>query len=90
MWRNPDSGLTTYSLALLNNVSFNVVEFAKSQVCSSSYCLFSSYKINAITNTVLPPNNIVLNSNHLPITTKGSETEAFYVSKTPLNKDHPK
>ncbi|XP_014768570.1 cleavage and polyadenylation specificity factor subunit 2 [Octopus bimaculoides] len=32
MWRSPDSGLSTYSLALLNNVSFNVVEFAKSQV----------------------------------------------------------
>lgn len=32
MWRNTESGLTTYSLALLNNVSFNVVEFAKSQV----------------------------------------------------------
>lgn len=32
MWRNTESGLTTYSLALLNNVSYNVVEFAKSQV----------------------------------------------------------
>lgn len=32
MWRSTESGLTTYSLALLNNVSFNVVEFAKSQV----------------------------------------------------------
>lgn len=32
MWRSAESGLTTYSLALLNNVSFNVVEFAKSQV----------------------------------------------------------
>lgn len=32
MWRSSESGLTTYSLALLNNVSFNVVEFAKSQV----------------------------------------------------------
>ena len=27
-----DSGLLAYSLALLNNVAFNVVEFAKSQV----------------------------------------------------------
>lgn len=36
MWRNTESGLTTYSLALLNNVSFNVVEFAKSQVSSGS------------------------------------------------------
>lgn len=32
MWRNQDSGLMTYSLALLNNVAYNVVEFAKSQV----------------------------------------------------------
>uniref|UniRef100_A0A2R5LLA6 Cleavage and polyadenylation specificity factor subunit 2 n=2 Tax=Ornithodoros turicata TaxID=34597 RepID=A0A2R5LLA6_9ACAR len=32
LWRNHDSGLMAYSLALLNNVSYNVVEFAKSQV----------------------------------------------------------
>ena len=32
MWRSQESGLMTYSLALLNNVSYNVVEFAKSQV----------------------------------------------------------
>ncbi|XP_071079968.1 cleavage and polyadenylation specificity factor subunit 2-like [Haliotis cracherodii] len=32
MWRSAESGLSPYSLALLNNVSFNVVEFAKSQV----------------------------------------------------------
>uniref|UniRef100_A0A1E1XGR2 Cleavage and polyadenylation specificity factor subunit 2 n=1 Tax=Amblyomma aureolatum TaxID=187763 RepID=A0A1E1XGR2_9ACAR len=32
LWRNQDSGLMAYSLALLNNVSYNVVEFAKSQV----------------------------------------------------------
>lgn len=32
IWRSTESGLSTYSLALLNNVSFNVVEFAKSQV----------------------------------------------------------
>jgi hypothetical protein len=36
MWRNSESGLSPYSLALLNNVSFNVVEFAKSQVVSCS------------------------------------------------------
>merc|ERR1712233_281885 len=29
---NKDSGLLAYSLALLNNVAFNVVEFAKSQI----------------------------------------------------------
>lgn len=38
LWRNKDSGLIAYSLALLNNVSYNVVEFAKSQVS----CWFSS------------------------------------------------
>ena len=42
-------------------------------------------------NTVLPSNNTPPNSNHLPIATKGSETDAcFHVSKTPLNKDHSK
>ena len=35
MWRNQESGLCAYHLALLNNVSYNVVEFAKSQVSSS-------------------------------------------------------
>lgn len=32
MWRAKDSGLSTYSLALVNNVSYNVIEFAKSQM----------------------------------------------------------
>ncbi len=32
MWRNQESGLCAYSIALLNNVGYNVVEFAKSQV----------------------------------------------------------
>lgn len=32
MWRAKDSGLAAYSLALLNNVSYNVIEFAKSQM----------------------------------------------------------
>jgi cleavage and polyadenylation specificity factor subunit 2 len=32
LWRQQDAGLLAYSLALLNNVAFNVVEFAKSQV----------------------------------------------------------
>lgn len=32
MWRNVESGLCAYSIAMLNNVSYNVVEFAKSQV----------------------------------------------------------
>lgn len=33
IWRTKDAGLGVYSLALLNNVSYNVVEFSKSQVC---------------------------------------------------------
>ena len=37
MWRNQESGLCAYSIALLNNVSYNVVEFAKSQVSRGSY-----------------------------------------------------
>ncbi|CAG0914549.1 unnamed protein product [Notodromas monacha] len=32
LWRQQDAGLLAYSLALLNNVAFNVVEFAKSQI----------------------------------------------------------
>ena len=32
MWRSQESGLMTYSLALINNVSYNTVQFAKSQV----------------------------------------------------------
>ncbi|XP_026315192.1 probable cleavage and polyadenylation specificity factor subunit 2 [Hyposmocoma kahamanoa] len=32
LWRNRDSGLVAYSLLLLSNVSYNVVEFAKSQI----------------------------------------------------------
>ncbi|CAH0728143.1 unnamed protein product, partial [Brenthis ino] len=32
LWRNKDSGLVAYSLLLLSNVSYNVVEFAKSQI----------------------------------------------------------
>jgi len=32
LWRTPDSGLMAYSLALLNTISYNVIEFAKSQV----------------------------------------------------------
>lgn len=32
LWRNKESGLLTYSLAMLNNVAYNVVEFAKSQI----------------------------------------------------------
>jgi len=32
LWCNKDSGLSTYSLVFLTNVSYNTVEFAKSQV----------------------------------------------------------
>ncbi|KPJ01523.1 putative cleavage and polyadenylation specificity factor subunit 2 [Papilio xuthus] len=32
LWRNKDSGLVAYSLLLLSNVSYNVLEFAKSQI----------------------------------------------------------
>ncbi|KAK7103107.1 cleavage and polyadenylation specificity factor subunit 2-like [Littorina saxatilis] len=46
MWRNTESGLTTYSLALLNNVSFNVVEFAKSQVEWMSDKIMRSFEDN--------------------------------------------
>lgn len=32
IWRTKDAGLGAYPLALFNNVSYNVVEFSKSQV----------------------------------------------------------
>ena len=39
MWRNQESGLCAYQIALLSNVSYNVLEFAKSQVlCVTCMC----------------------------------------------------
>ncbi|XP_030370142.1 probable cleavage and polyadenylation specificity factor subunit 2 [Scaptodrosophila lebanonensis] len=32
LWKNKESGLMAYSLALLNNVCYNVIEFSKSQI----------------------------------------------------------
>ncbi|ESO00058.1 hypothetical protein HELRODRAFT_113444 [Helobdella robusta] len=32
LWKNQDSGLTAYSLVMLNRVAYNVIDFAKSQV----------------------------------------------------------
>ncbi|XP_075145543.1 cleavage and polyadenylation specificity factor subunit 2 [Haematobia irritans] len=32
LWKNKESGLMAYTLALLNNFSYNVIEFAKSQI----------------------------------------------------------
>lgn len=46
MWRTTESGLSPYSLALLNNVSFNVVEFAKSQVEWMSDKILRSFEEN--------------------------------------------
>uniref|UniRef100_A0A1B6EDG6 Cleavage and polyadenylation specificity factor subunit 2 n=1 Tax=Clastoptera arizonana TaxID=38151 RepID=A0A1B6EDG6_9HEMI len=44
LWQNRDSGLLAYSLALLNNVSYNVVEFAKSQIEWMSEKLMRSFE----------------------------------------------
>ncbi|XP_050465481.1 probable cleavage and polyadenylation specificity factor subunit 2 [Cataglyphis hispanica] len=44
LWRNKESGLLAYSLALLNNVSYNVVEFAKSQIEWMSDKLMRSFE----------------------------------------------
>ncbi|KAK9877497.1 hypothetical protein WA026_018608 [Henosepilachna vigintioctopunctata] len=44
LWRNKESGLLVYSLALLNNVSYNVVEFAKSQIEWMSDKLMRSFE----------------------------------------------
>ena len=32
LWRNAESGLSAYSLALLNHVGYNVVDFAKNML----------------------------------------------------------
>merc|ERR1719385_674857 len=44
VWSNKDSGLLAYSLALLNNVAFNVVEFAKSQIDWMSEKLMNMFR----------------------------------------------
>ncbi|XP_054168698.1 cleavage and polyadenylation specificity factor subunit 2-like [Oppia nitens] len=44
LWRNQESGLMTYSLALLNNFSYNVIEFAKSLVEWMSDKLMRSFE----------------------------------------------
>lgn len=44
LWKNKESGLLAYSLALLNNVCYNVVEFAKSQIEWMSDKLMKSFE----------------------------------------------
>ncbi|XP_031632233.1 probable cleavage and polyadenylation specificity factor subunit 2 [Contarinia nasturtii] len=44
LWKNKESGLLAYSLALLNNVGYNVVEFAKSQIEWMSDKLMKSFE----------------------------------------------
>ncbi|XP_046656106.1 probable cleavage and polyadenylation specificity factor subunit 2 isoform X2 [Daphnia pulicaria] len=44
LWRNQESGLRAYSLALLNNVAYNVNEFAKSQIEWMSDKLMKSFE----------------------------------------------
>lgn len=44
LWKNKESGLLAYSLALLNNVCYNVVEFAKSQIEWMSDRLMKSFE----------------------------------------------
>lgn len=44
LWRNKESGLLAYSLALINNVAYNVVEFAKSQIEWMSEKLMRSFE----------------------------------------------
>jgi cleavage and polyadenylation specificity factor subunit 2 len=44
LWKNKDSGLMAYSLALISNVSYNVVEFAKSQIEWMSDKLMKSFE----------------------------------------------
>lgn len=44
LWKNKDSGLMAYSLAFLSNVSYNVIEFAKSQIEWMSDKLMKSFE----------------------------------------------
>ncbi|XP_024082036.1 probable cleavage and polyadenylation specificity factor subunit 2 [Cimex lectularius] len=44
LWRNKSSGLQNHPLCLLNNVSYNVVEFAKSQIEWMSDKLMKSFE----------------------------------------------
>lgn len=44
IWRTKDAGLGVYPLALLNNVSYNVVEFSKSQVLKK-FCLLVFHQV---------------------------------------------
>lgn len=44
LWKNKESGLMTYSLAMLNNFSYNVIEFAKSQIEWMSDKLMKSFE----------------------------------------------
>ncbi|KAK0072839.1 hypothetical protein PV325_010702, partial [Microctonus aethiopoides] len=44
LWRNKESGLLAYSLALLNIMSYNVVRFAKSQIEWMSDTLMKSFE----------------------------------------------
>lgn len=44
LWRNAESGLRAYTLALLNNMAYNVNEFAKSQIEWMSDKLMKSFE----------------------------------------------
>lgn len=44
LWRDPESGLMAYSLALLNTISYNVIEFAKSQIEWMSQVIMRSFE----------------------------------------------
>ena len=44
LWKNKESGLMAYSLALLSNVSYNVVEFSKSMIEWMSAKLMKSFE----------------------------------------------
>lgn len=45
LWRNKESGLAAFSLALLNNVAFNVIEFAKLMVSEAAFTRRCTYEV---------------------------------------------
>lgn len=60
IWRTKDAGLGAYPLALLNNVSYNVVEFSKSQVSVTDIHTFELCYAICLPNTIHVRNNMNL------------------------------
>lgn len=47
LWRSKEAGLQMFSLALINNLAYNVIEFAKLQVLLAETTCDLSYSLNS-------------------------------------------